>query len=184
MGKRLQKSKVQVTLSIEMKDRSTHHTVDLSSKVLPQSFGVEGLLVTVKEAGSKAKSKKTQKDKKVPRNSRNKRVLRVTLPPAQRAKIPTWQAYGVLGIAKQDRAFFPKYKEDFVLRSPRGEFIVKMASANNTNKDALRGGYISSATKFFKAHSDLVVGDTLVFRKVKNVTIDGKSYKCYNVTVK
>jgi hypothetical protein len=83
------------------------------------------------------------------------------------------------------RTFFPKYKEDFVLKSPRGVFVVAIASAHDAETDPYRGGYISKGVgKFFRAHSDLRPGDTLVFKKDGMVEVEGKKYQCYNVSVK
>jgi len=121
-------------------------------------------------------------DHKVSRGARRKLSVEITLPEAQTADIPTWKKYSVLMVPREIRSFFPPYKQDFVLRTQRGDFIVRIASAHDVEKDKYRGGYISGASKFFAAHDYLAPGDKLVFKKDGEVEMEGKKYPVYKVT--
>jgi len=175
--KQLNRGKVVVSVTVGNGTHERRHSFKVAKSKLPSTFGVEGLLVTVDQ--EKRKAKATPK-KAAPRNPRRLKSMEVELPPARRADKPTWQKYGVLNIPKALRTFFPPYGVDFTLKTPRGEFTVKMKSAGVNETDRYRGGYISSATDFFRAHSDLRVGDTLVFTKVSK----GREAPVYKVHVK
>jgi hypothetical protein len=185
----LKGKKIQVSVAIRNKTHERRHTFDTMRSKLPVSYRVEGLRVTVEEAGKKKKPSKKKKsthnpEHRVPRGSMRLTEIEVELPPARDADMPTWQKYSVLRIPTELRAFFPKYKEDFVLQTPRGRFIVNMASAHDNQTDPYRGQYLSKMTEFYRAHSDLAVGDVLVFTKDGTVNIGGNTYKRYKMHVK
>ena len=97
----------------------------------------------------------------------------IFLPPAQRAKKPSWGAhYGVLVVPASVKPFFPKPRADFVILDGHKRHVVRIPD-----------GYISGLTQFFKDHKDLKVGDELVFKKESDVTVKQDIYPCYSVKV-
>ncbi len=166
------------------------HTFSVDAQKLPQSLGVEGLLVSVDKAGPKeaakpAKKKPVNPDRVAGRGAMRKRKVEITLPDAMTADVPTWKKYNVFRVPSEVRTFFPPYKKDFVIRSPRGEFVVAIASAHKSETDPYRGQYISrGVVALFKAHSDLQPGDVVVFKKDGKKEVDGKKLDVYVMSVK
>ncbi len=160
-------------------------TYPIEAAKLPVELSIEGLRVTVDREKKNGQAKPVNPDRIASRGAMGKKSVEITLPSAMTADKPTWQKYDVFPIPREVRTFFPKYKEEFVLKSPRGVFVVAIASAHDSETDPYRGGYISKGVgKFFRAHSDLRPGDTLVFKKDGMVEVEGKKYPCYNVSVK
>ncbi len=108
---------------------------------------------------------------KVPAATQNQ--VSIVLPPAKRAKTPSWGAkYGVLVVPAAVKPFFPKPKSDFVILDGSKRHVVRIPD-----------GYISGLTAFFKDHKTLKVGDELVFRKESDVTVKGDTYPCVSVRI-
>ncbi len=180
--------KVAVAVTVGNGSYDRTHTFRMTRDKLPSSFNVEGLMLTVREKGNPP-SKAPGNEKPAPRGAIRKRSIEIVLPPAtprSKTGLPTWMTYGALHIPRDVRSFFPPYKVDFVVRTSKGDFIMNIASANNHESDRYRGSYFSKGSKkfFTKAHTNLGVGDTLVFKKAGTVTIDGEKYKLYTMKVK
>lgn len=141
-------------------------------------------LVFTKVADVTVKDKETGRDVKRPcytlkvvgaKTAVTPTQVSIVLPPAQKAKTPSWGAkYGVLVVPAAVKPFFPKPKADFVILdvSKRKSHVVRIPD-----------GYISGMTAFFKDHPNLKVGDELVFQKEKDLTVKGDTYSCVSVRI-
>jgi len=180
----------ELNISVTMKIGECRRTIsyDISKMKLPVTLSAEGLVLEVKQNGKSNGAKAKPDPNRVKgRGAKNTRTVEITLPDTMNSKSgqPTFKVYGVLNVPKEVRRFFPPYKADFVIRSPRGEFVVCIAAARNEDTSRYRGQYISKGCKkLLEAHSDLQPGDTLVFRKNGQVQVDGKPYQCYDMTVR
>jgi len=129
--------------------------------------------VTVKDSGTGKNVKRPCYDLRVVGSAPAQRTVSITLPPAKKAKSPSWGAhYGVLVVPAAVKPFFPKPKADFVIRDASTKHVVRIPD-----------GYISGLTAFFKAHPTLKVGDELVFRKESDVVVKGDTYPCVSVKI-
>jgi hypothetical protein len=193
MAKKLRKLELSLTLR-NGETRSVTHAFALAQEKLPASFSVEGLMITVApEAKPKAKEKgkdKAGKDAKgpravkVPMAAAKRKQVEITLKPAKTADEPYWRKYGLIPVPSELRSFFPKFLEDFVVKTPRGEFVVRIGSAHDFETGAYRGRYLSGAVELMNAHRDLEPGDTVVFKRAADVVKEDKAYRCYSMSVK
>jgi hypothetical protein len=183
---------LEVSVSFRTGKCTQTHRFSVNAQRLPQSLGVEGLIVSVNKANSQeasppepAEPRPINPDRIAGRGAMRKRKVEITLPDVMTADKPTWKKYNVFPVPREVRTFFPPYKENFVIRSPRGEFVVAIASAHNSETDPYRGGYISrGAMALFKAHSDLQSGDVVVFKKDGKKEVDGQKLDVYVMSVK
>lgn len=186
--KKVQYQDLKVSVSFGAGNCVKSQSFSLDAAKLPQSLSVEGLLVTVESTEKKQETagpRPINPDRIASRGAKNRKSVELTLPDALTADQPTWKKYCILPVPREVRTFFPQYKKDFVIRTPRGEFLVAIASAHEKETDPYRGGYISrGVTKLYAAHSDLQPGDVLVFKKDGKADVDGKSYPCYTMRVK
>lgn len=102
-------------------------------------------------------------------------VLEIQLPAARSSDIPSWRKYGYLPFPMRYRSFFPGYKIPFTLQTDIGDLTTWITGGyvQDIEGDPKAGTYISkNVTKFFRAHSELEVGDILRITKLEE-----KSYK-------
>jgi hypothetical protein len=174
-------------------------TFRMDASKLPQELSVEDLRVTVTlvapaqaqdgpqpcgQDGGRDKAP-VNPDRIASRGAMSLSKVEITLPDRLSADEPTWKKYKLVPVPRDVRTFFPEYKTDFIIRTPRGEFISSIASANDAETDPYRGGYISKGMSgFHKAHRDLKPGDVLVFRRDGVKDVSGQKLQVYNMTVK
>ena len=188
MARGMKHEELNVSVTTKIGDCKRTISYDLSKMKLPVTLSAEGLVLEIKQNGrGNGQQAKPDPNRIKGKGAKNARTVEITLPDTMNSKSgkPTFKVYGVLNIPKEVREFFPPYKTDFVVRSPRGEFVVSIAAARKEDTSRYRGQYISKGCKkFLEAHSDLQPGDTLVFRKNGQVHVDGTSYQCYDMTVR
>lgn len=186
-GKRTKYQDLNVSVSYRRGKHSQRHDFQLDAGKLPQLLCIEGLRVTVEEKENTRSSGQAEPnpDRIASRAARGKKQVEITLPDLLSADRPTWKKYNLIPVPREARTFFPKYNQEFVLRTPRGAFVVAISSARKEETDPYRGGYISKGmSDFHKAHSDLQPGDVLIFTKDGKGQVGGKTLPIYKMTVK
>ena len=83
--------------------------------------------------------------------------------------IQSWKRYGLIPVRNQHTDFFKGgYKQPFILRTDIGDIKTQLVSApKGTKKGTYAGNYITQGIQpWFRAHSELQVGDFLIIEKL------------------
>jgi len=147
-------SKLEVDKKFEIHSGEIAETVSISKKH-PRKF----ITSKQKEIKNKYTIAKTIKQ------------IEIILPEASTADEPTWRKYNLIRLPAKYRTFFPGYKIPFTFITDVEDIITWVTGGYNTDMegDPIAGSYVSKGiAKFYRAHPDLKVGDTLIITKVQD----------------
>lgn len=86
-------------------------------------------------------------------------------------KIHSPRKFGLINLTKQNRGFFPGYKEKFILKTDIGEILTKVTSASRPGVqigDPVEGAYIQGGLKpWYEKHRELIDGDKLIITVIE-----------------
>jgi len=86
-------------------------------------------------------------------------------------KIHSPKKYGLINLTKQNRGFFPGYKENFILETDVGEITTRVTSASRPGVqigDPVEGNYIQGGLKpWYEKHQELKDGDKLIITVIE-----------------
>ena len=112
----------------------------------------------------------------------NAETIELELPRANRDE-PSWRRYGIILFPRENRAFFPGYKQPFTFETNDGEVEAWVTAASSSDimvGDANAGAYICSprpsirdsnkmsVTMWYRRHQELEPGDVLRIRHLND----------------
>ena len=107
-----------------------------------------------------------------PSNSTLQESIEIILPKPRTSEIPTWKKYNLIPFPSKSRKFFPGYKIPFTFKTDIGELTTWVTGGykEKVEGDPNEGSYISNnITRFYRAHPELQIGDTLKITKLRDL---------------
>ncbi|MHA1221733.1 MAG: hypothetical protein ACTSP3_00465 [Candidatus Heimdallarchaeaceae archaeon] len=157
-------------VEIKKESKNTFIINILSIIEIISKLSLEERKFLLKQLSSKNRYKEEDQKEKVIRKTKvrpikEKKVLIKLTPSKKRNAIPAWKAYNRIPVRSKIRLFFPSYKEKFILETDIGDIETYVTARGSKKEQELQtaGQWIIHGLRpWFKYHSDLKSGDTLI----------------------